>query len=177
MNLNKYERMIQIYGWYKTARLNVLYYEESLKNWTRAVRIHDVIIAFSGASSPLAFWQHSDAPIQRQLWFYLTMFTAVSAILKPVLRWENHLKLFAELETHYCDLYLDMKSLIEDITAAQDLSTKHNSLFEHHRATFKALERKEPPPNKKKILRLEEIVNREIDINKRWFPMEQEVIP
>lgn len=44
---NKYERVFQISCWYKTARLNVLYYEESLKNWTRAVKAHDILIALS----------------------------------------------------------------------------------------------------------------------------------
>lgn len=171
---NKYERVIQIYGWYKTARLNVLYYEESLKNWTRAVKVHDILIALSGASSPFAFWKHSDDPLQKQAWFYLTLFAALSAVMKPVLRWENQVKLFAELETHYCDLYLDMKALIEDVTAAQDLTTKHNSLFEHHRTTFKALERKEPPQDMKKTARIEERVNHEIDIDKCWLPPENE---
>jgi len=170
---NKYERTIQIHNWYRTARLNVLYYEESLKHWTWAVRGHDVLIALSGVGSPIAFWQHSDAPVQQQLWFYLTLFAAISALLKPILRWDNQVKLFAELETHYCDLYLDMKSLIEDITAEQDLSSKHNSLFEHHRTTFKMLERKEPPEDKVKIKRLEKRVKEEIDVDKYWFPPEQ----
>jgi hypothetical protein len=170
---NKHERMYQIYSWYKTARLNVLYYEESLKHWKMAVRIHDIIIAIGGASSPIAFWQHSEAPLQKQVWFYLTLFAAFSALLKPIFRWENQVKLFAELETHYCDLYLDMKSLLEDIAASQDLGSKHNSLFEHHRASFKELERKEPPQNRAKTIRLEKRVNEEINIDHCWFPPEE----
>ena len=173
MIANKHERLFQIYNWYKTARLNVLYYEESLRNWTRAVKVHDMLIAFSGASSPIAFWQHSSQPVYRQMWFYLTLFSAISAILKPILRWENQVRLFAELETHYCDLYMDLKYLCEDISAAKDLSAKSNSLFEHHRDTFKVLERKEPPQDDKKVLRLQRKVNDEININKCWFPPEE----
>lgn len=171
---DKAERMYQIYSWYKTARLNVLYYEESLKNWTFAVKGHDIIIALSGAASPIAFWQHSSEPIKKQVWFYLTLVAAISALLKPILRWENQLRLFAELQTHYCDLYIDLKCLCEDIVANRDLNPKSNSLFEHYRNSFKALERKEPPPNKAKTHRLEAIVNSEIDINKCWFPPENE---
>jgi hypothetical protein len=173
MGLNKFERVFQIYGWYKTARLNVLYYEESLRKWTWAVRGHDIIIAMSGAGSPIAFWKRSEVPLHQQMWFYLTLFSAVSAVLKPILRWENQVKLFAELETHYCDLYMDLKYLCEDIAAAQELSLKSNSVFEHYRMKFKELERKQPPPNKKKIHRLEIKVNEEININNCWFPPEE----
>lgn len=170
---SKYERMIQIYGWYKTARLNVFYYEESLRNWTWAVKGHDVLIALAGAGSPIAFWQHSSKAIYQQTWFYITLIAAISALLKPILRWENRLKLFAELHTHYCDLYMDLKCLCEDITATQDLNSKFNSLFEQYRRGFKELERKEPLPDPKKIRRLEAKVNEEIKINSCWFPPEE----
>lgn len=171
---DKAERMYQIYSWYKTARLNVLYYEESLQKWTRAVKGHDIIIALSGTASPIAFWQHSSEPLQKQAWFYLTLFAALSALLKPILRWENQLKLFAELQIHYCDLYMDLKYLCEDIAANKDLNAKSNALFEHYRNSFKMLERKEPPQKDAKTRRLEAIVNSEIDINKCWFPAENE---
>lgn len=175
MVINKYERMIQIYNWYRTARLNVLYYEEALKRWAFAVRAHDIVIALSGIGSPFAFWQHSSQPLMRQAWFYLTIIAAISALLKPILRWENQLRLYAELHTHYCDLYMDLKCLVEDISADGDLTPKSNTAFEHCRTKFKDLERKEPPPNMKKIKRLEERVKLEIDVNKCWFPAEHEV--
>jgi hypothetical protein len=171
--ISKHERVIQIYNWYRTARLNVLYYEQSLKNWTLYVKGHDILIALSGASSPIAFWQRSSEPITRQAWFYLTLFAAASAALKPILRWENKLKLFTELHTQYCDLYMDLKYLCEDITAAQDLSTKSNSVFEHCRTRFKELQRKEPPENKRKIKKLQLKVIQEVDVNKCWFPTEE----
>lgn len=170
---NNYERMIQIYNWYRTARLNVLYYEESLKRWGRAVRTHDALIALSGTSSPIAFWQRSNEPLLHQIWFYLTLFAAGSAVLKPVLRWENKLTLFAELHTHYCDLYMDLKCLIEDVAFAQDLNTKSNSVFEQCRNRFKEISKKEPPENKRRIRRLEEQVKKEININDYWFPPEE----
>jgi hypothetical protein len=173
MTTNKYERMFQIYSWYKTARLNVLYYEESLRRWTRAIQWHDIVIAISGASSPIAFWARSPLPVYRQAWFYLTVFSALSALLKPILRWENRVKLFAELHTHYCDLYMDLKCLCEDIAAANELDSKSNLLFEHYRSTFKTLERKEPPINKKKAGRIQREVNEEININQCWFPPEE----
>lgn len=172
---NKYERMVQIYNWYRTARLNVLYYEESLRHWTWAVRGHDLLIALGGTSSPIAFWQHSSQPMAQQAWFYLTLLTAFLAILKPILRWDNQLKLYTELHTHYCDLYMDLKCLVEDITAEADLTAKANVAFEHCRTRFKELERKEPPPNNKKIRRLEGNVKTEININACWFPAESEV--
>lgn len=170
---NKYERMIQIYNWYRTARLNVLYYEESFKLWTRAVLIHDVLIALSGASSPIAFWQRSTQPLLHQVWFYLTLFAASSAALKPILRWQNKLTLYTELHTHYCDLYIDLKCLIEDVTVAQGLNVKFNSVFEHCRIKFKELGKKEPPVDNDKVKRLEQRVIHEIYINNCWLPPEE----
>ncbi len=172
MVVDKSERVFQIYNWYKTARLNVLYYEISLRKWTWAVQAHDVLVALSGAASPIAFWQRSSYPLLGQFWFYLTLLAGLSAVLKPILRWEKKIILFSELHTHYCDLYMDLKCLCEDVAAANDLSSKHDSLFQHYRDSFKALERKEPPQDDKKVHRLQEKVNREININKCWFPKE-----
>jgi hypothetical protein len=126
----------------------------------------------SGAGSPVAFWQRSAEPIQKQAWFYLTLLSGISAMLKPILRWDKKLTLFAELSTHYRDLWMDLKCLCEDMAAASDLTVKSNSLFEHHRATFKALERKEPPQDNPKVKRLEKKVKVEIDINNYWLPPE-----
>ena len=171
---NKTERMWQIYDWLRTSRLSQLYYEDSLRKWTRAVKAHDIVIALSGVASPIAFWQHSSSPILRQGWFWLTLIAALLAMLKPILRWENNLRLYSELHIHYSDLYLDLKCLCEDIAAADDLTPKSNSLFEHYRRTFKVLERKEPPQNTKKTQELELRVNHEIDVLKCWLPKEAE---
>ena len=170
---NKYERMIHIYNLYRTARLNVLYYEESVKFWARIVLIYDIGIAITGGSSPLAFWKHSARPIAQQGWFYLTIGAATLALLKPILRFEHRLRTSAELHTHYCDLYLDLKCLIEDASAGNDLTQKVNSVFEHCRDRYKALEMNEPPARRRKIVRLEERVKKEININECWFPPEE----
>jgi hypothetical protein len=66
MIANKHERVSQIYNWFRTARLNVLYYEDSLRKWTLAIQFHDSLIALSGGTSPIAFWQRSADPIYRQ---------------------------------------------------------------------------------------------------------------
>ena len=174
MVADKTERMYQIYEWLKTSRLSDLYYEESLRRWSWGVKMHDVIIALTGAASPIAFWQHSSSPIQQQGWFWITLVAATFAMLKPILRWENNLRLYSELHVHYSDLYMDLKCLCEDIAASNELSTKANSLFEHYRRTFRSLEHKEPPQNDQKVRRLQIRVNREIDINKCWFPNESE---
>lgn len=172
MVANKHERVSQIYNWYRTARLNVLYYEESLRRWTRAVQIHDVLIALSGSTSPIAFWQRSTDPLYKQFWFYLTLISGLLAILKPIIKWEKKLTLFSELHTHYCDLYMDLKILSENIAADADLSSKNDSLFQHYRDSFKGLERKEPPQDDAKVFRLQQKVNREINISKHWYPPE-----
>jgi hypothetical protein len=103
----------------------------------------------------------------------LTLFAGISAILKPILRWDKQLILFSELNTHYCGLYMDFKCLCEDLTATKDLTPKLNLQFEHLQETFKTLGQKEPPQDDSKILRLQKKVNEEININNFWFPPEE----
>lgn len=170
---SKYERTLQVYNWLKTARLNVLYYEESLRKWTKAVRAHDAIIALTGVTSPIAFWQHSAAPFYRQAWFYLTVFAGLSAVLKPVFHWDKQLVLFSELKTQYSELYIELKCLSEDISAVKNIDLKAFARLERCREKFKSLSKREPPQDDPKTLRLQKRVNTEIDINDCWFPPEE----
>lgn len=67
---------------------------------------------------------------------------------------------------------MDLKILSENIAADADLSSKNDSLFQHYRDSFKGLERKEPPQDDAKVFRLQQKVNREINISKHWYPPE-----
>jgi hypothetical protein len=165
-----YQRVLQIYNWYRNARLSALYYEDAMGRWRKINQVHDGLIAFASASSPIAFWKHSQQPVLQQGWFYLTLIAAILGVLKPILRWDKNVTLFAELQTHYCDLYMDLKFLTEDIQAAQRLSPKMETYFEITRRKFKDLERKEPKPDTKKVQLFERRVNQEIDVTKCWFP-------
>ena len=171
---NKHERALQIYDALRTARLNVLYYEESLKNWTFAIRGHDIVVALTGVSSPIAFLKHSSNPVYEQAWFYLTVAAGIAGVLKPILRWDTKVALFAELLNHYCELQLELKSLTEDISAERDVTPKINTKFEACRKTVADLQRKEPPPSRKKIKRLMLVVENEYDMSKVWLPAEEE---
>jgi hypothetical protein len=138
------------------------------------VQWHDILVALFGASSPIAFWQHSSAILLKQGWFYLTLITAILALLKPILKWEKKVNQLTELHTRYCDLYMDLKSLCEDMAAEEDLSPSMNSSFEQYRNTLKSLQRTEPPQDDAKTKKIQERVNREIDINQCWFPAKNE---
>jgi hypothetical protein len=170
---NKYQRVLQVYHWYRTARLNVLYYEELLKKWTRIVQTHDLLIAVTSASSPIAFWKHSSDAALNQGWFYLTLSAALLGIAKPIIKWEKKVALYAELHAQYCDLAFDLKFLTEDITASQDFSESANAIFESSRKRFRDLERKEPPADKKRVRRLEKVVINEFNIDDCWFPNDE----
>jgi hypothetical protein len=117
---------------------------------------HDILIALAGASSPTAFWQHSDKPLLQQSWFYLTLVAATLSVLKPILKWEKNVALFSKLHTRYCDLYMDLKYLTEDMTAEQDVSGKTDSKFTAIRKRFKTLQKDEPPHDKGEIERFQE---------------------
>jgi hypothetical protein len=167
-----YQRVVQVYNWYRTARLGTLYYEDSLDRWKKMNFAYDSLIALTGASSPLAFWKHSQQPLLQQGWFYLTLIAAVLALFKPLLRWEKKVVLFAELQTHYCDLYMELKFATEDIQAGQKFTSKMETHFEIMRRKFRELERKEPKQSQEKVKLFEDRVNKEIDLRNCWFPKE-----
>jgi hypothetical protein len=51
---------------------------------------------------------------------------------------------------------MDLKVLCEDIAADGDLSNKNDFLFQHYRKYFKALERREPPQDDNKVMKLQQ---------------------
>lgn len=170
--MNKRERGIQVYNLLRTARLNVLYYEESLRRWTIAIRSHDIIVAVSGTASPIAFLKHSDLPVQMQSWFYLTLVAGVAGILKPVFRLDKQISLYTELVTHYRELVHDLQCVADDMAADRDYSNKLETKFLACRIAENNLQKKEPPPNRRKIKRLQAVVESEYDMTKVWLPEE-----
>jgi hypothetical protein len=171
--LNKRERGIQVYNLLRTARLNVLYYEESLRNWTIGIRLHDVVVAVSGTASPIAFLKHSDRPVQTQAWFYLTLVAGVAAILKPVFRLDKQISLYTELVTHYRELVHDLQCVADDMSAERDYSNKLETKFLACRIAENSLQKKEPPPDRRKIRRLQAVVESEYDMSMVWLPEEE----
>jgi hypothetical protein len=171
--MNKRERGIQLYNLLRTARLNVLYYEESLRNWTVAIRTHDVIVAVTSAASPIAFFKHSDEPLQKQAWFYLTIAAGVAGLLKPIFRLDKQIALYSELVTHYRELHHDLKCLVEDMVADGDFSVTLEKKFQACRKRENDLQKNEPPPRREKIRRLQAVVESEYNPSELWVPKEE----
>jgi hypothetical protein len=174
--VNKRERALQVYNLLRTSRLNVLYYEESLRNWTFAIRGHDVIVALTGAASPIAFLRHSKEPFQGQAWFYLTLCAGLAALLKPVLRLDKQIALYTELTTHYRELNHELKCVVDDMAYDQEFSTQLEKKFLACRMAENSLQKKEPPPRKRKVQRLQALVEQEFDMSLVWLPEENEEI-
>jgi hypothetical protein len=172
LTLNKRERGIQVYNLLRTARLNVLYYEESLKNWTVAIRVHDLVVAVTSAASPLAFLKHSSEPLQKQAWFYLTLLAGLAGILKPIFRIDKEVTLYAELVTHYRELFQSLNDVVQDMSATRDFSPQLERRFQACRTKGNSLQDKEPPPKREKIRRLQAVVEGEYDMSKVWLPEE-----
>jgi hypothetical protein len=168
--LDKRARVAQVYNLLRTARLNVLYYEESLSRWTSFIRGHDFIVAVSGGASPLAFLKRSSAPAGSQLWFYLTLVASVAGILKPILRLDKQVSLYSELVTHYRELFHELKCIADDIQSEKDFPPSMEKSFIRCRLREGDLQKKEPPPDRRKTKRLQAVVEKEYDINSLWFP-------
>ena len=103
--MNKRERALQEYSLPHISRLDVLYYEESLRKWTFAIRGHDVIAALTGAASPTAFLRQPKKPFHDRAWFYLSLCAGLGILLKPILRLDEQIALSIDLTfaQEFCD--------------------------------------------------------------------------
>ena len=169
---NSRERAIQVYDLLRTTRLNVLYYESSLRWRNIWIRSHDVLVALAGVSSPIAFLKHSQEPIRSQSWFYLTLVAGIAGVLKPILRLDKQVALYAELTTHYRELFSELKCIADDISSARDYSFAFEKRFLACRSKEGDLQKKEPPPSRRKIARLQALVEKQYDMAAIWLPKE-----
>ncbi len=172
--MDKRARVLQLYNLLRTSRLNVLYYEESLQRWTRLIRGHDFVVAISGAASPPAFFERSSKPTETQGWFYLTIVAGIAGLLKPILRWDKQVALYSELVTHYRELFHELKCVADDVESSREFSSETEEKFVRCRLREGDIQKKEPPPDRSKVKRLQSIVESEYRINNVWYPDDEE---
>jgi len=168
--LDKRARVGQVYNLMRTARLNVLYYEILLSRWTKVIRLHDVLVAAAGTASPFAFLNRSSAPFRAQAWFYITIAAGVIGVLKPILRLDRQVSLYSELVTHYRELFHDLKCIADDVESAKDFNTQMDQNFVRCRLKEGDLQKKEPPPNRRRIKKLQLAVEAEYNVENWWYP-------
>jgi hypothetical protein len=113
--MNSQERNLQhpvwdIYDEYRTARLNVKINEYHLANYKKWNFLVEFILALTASSTVASFWFWQDA-IGQTVWKYLSVITAVLAVLKPMLDLSGKIQKYSEILSDFKSLEHDFHKL------------------------------------------------------------------
>jgi hypothetical protein len=159
-----------VYDEYKTARLNVYYYEKrhnSLRRWNFGI---EFFIALSVPSvAGLWIW---NTDIGNNIWKVVAILSALLAIIKPLIGLSSQIQQNMETLTQWRLLHGEFEKLVTSISQYGKYSDTMRDQF------LRLLENKtnikEPPddPNDNLKKKCQEIVNEELDVKRFFIPKE-----
>lgn len=161
-----------IYNGYRTALLNRKYYGFRLSLFQRYNTILEIVIAVgaagSGGVAGLAIW--GSIPGQ-YTWLVISGIATLLGILKPILQLGRHIENYTKLYAGHSNVYLDLKSIVEDIEVSRAIPAKTSNRYDSIRNRISELGGlNDPRPNNNLIFRLQGEVNEEIPPESLWFP-------
>lgn len=162
-----------VYDEFRTARLNVRYYELRLKTLSRFNSFTEWILAISASSSVagLWFWENE---IGGYAWKLIGAFTALLAVARPTLNLTNKIKMTSEMLSAHKELDHDFNKLKRKIST-------HNKYDELLKEVFEELLEKkgdiikrytDGDINDKLIIKCEQRVNEELPADDFYIPKE-----
>jgi hypothetical protein len=117
-----------IYDEYRTARLNVRINEYHLANCKKWDFFIEFILALTASSSVASFWFWQDATGQT-VWKYLSVLTAVLAVLKPMLDLSGKIQKYSEILSDFKSLEHDFHKLAILINQQQRYDNEFKDQF------------------------------------------------
>jgi hypothetical protein len=161
-----------IYNSYRTALLNRKYYGHRLTLFQKYNTVAEIFIAIgaagSGGVAGLAIWGSITG---QYAWLFISGIATVLGVVKPVLQFGRHIENYTKLYAGHSNVYLDLKSVVEDIEVSRSLPPKLADKYESIRKRIVELGGlDDPKPDKKLILKLQGQVNEEIPAESLWVP-------
>jgi len=161
-----------IYNTYRTALLNRKYNGERLTSYQLYNNISEIAMAIgttsSGGVAGLAIWGTITG---QYAWLVISGAAAIIGIVKPIIQIGKKIENYTKLYTGHSSIYLDLKSMVEDIEVSKSVPPKLAEKYEAikmHIAELGGLD--DPRPDKKLIIKLQTQVNEEIPPETLWFP-------
>lgn len=118
-----------VYGEFRTARLNVRYYESRLKKLSRSNSLTEWILAITASSSVTGLWLW-DNLIGGYVWKALGAFTVILAVGRPILNFTGKIKTTSEILGAYKELDHDFNKLKIRISAHKKYDKSLEEAFE-----------------------------------------------
>lgn len=163
-----------LYDTLKTARLNVLYYEEKLHRAELMIMVMQITLAAAVPSSAIAGFKLWDFWLGEYAWEIFVLFSSFVAFIQPFLGLPKKSKKYSELVDGYKILYYDLQDIRQKIEEDKRYYSPHKNLFKAAKARRKELEVKETGIKLDKKLRkkLQEAVKKELPGEKFYLPPE-----
>lgn len=165
------ERLLgQIYDHYRDTLLNRKYYALRLTRIRRQSRAIEIVLALAapGAVGGWAIWH---TPAGEQVWSVVAAVVIIVTVVKPLMNWQAEVERQAGLYTEFTGLYIDMKTLVNQISVDEGVSTEAERKFRESSLHYGKIAKTEDPVILEKLRRrCYEEVNREIPAEKLWMP-------
>jgi hypothetical protein len=167
-----------VYNSYRTALLNRKYYGYRLLLHQRYNFAMEIAIAVGATGSAgvasLAIWGTLTG---HYAWLVVSGLATVLGVVKPILNMSAAVERYSKLYAGYGGLYLDLKSIVEDIEVSRSIPSGILQRYADIRKKTNELSGlDDPKPSRAKIKELQVEVNEEIPPEGLWLPPEEGAI-
>jgi len=164
--------LTQIYDAYRTALLNVFFFEEKLRtsqNWNRAVEITIAVTATSSGGIPsLGLWQHQPF---HSIWLAICAFAVTLTVVNPILQFGKQIEKYTKLYSGHQNIYLELGAMIQKIARTKKVIPQNEEKYVEMDKQMSELARLGTfSARQATVSRLQEKVNRQIPPDDLWMP-------
>jgi hypothetical protein len=122
----------------------------------------------SGGIAGLAIWGTISG---QYAWLWISGLATVLGVVKPILQIGTRIENYTKLYTGHSSIYLELKSVVEDIEVSRSIPPRLAEQYEAIRKRIIELGGLDDPhPNKRVIKALQDHVNLEIPPDSLWAP-------
>lgn len=160
-----------LYDAYRNARFNVRYYSELLHRTRLRSSGIDIALAITAPSSALAGLVKQKLP---DAWVYLSAITAVLALIKPIIRLNDRMRILNECVTGYRILEHELECIVLTVSQEGRYDKKCKDRLIHAFGMKGKLLPKEPNEKIDERLRRKcfDLINQELPCDKFSIPQE-----
>lgn len=172
--MSKAHPVWDVYDEFRTARLNVRYYETRLERHKTANMWMDILIAVSASSNVAGLLWLQEYLVGMWVFRILAAITAILAVIKPFLKLPDKIRLITEILTGYKILDNDLQMLSIFIRQHQKYDDDLKQKFSEALQRRKTLAQKEGSLglNKKLRRQCQQDVKRELPVDHFFVPAE-----
>lgn len=171
--------VVDVYNLFRTARLNVRYYEERVHETSLLNNAIEFVVAIAAPTSALGvLFNKSDllnGDIIQNVWSAVAVLAAILAVLKVNLKLPQKIQKMEQALSAYRALYCDLEQITTKIKAESHYSEQCKNMMDEAQKKKRILVCNPPEnkQNKKLIEKLFEEINKELPVESFFIPSER----